>query len=53
MRLSTSLSSKEKAVANFVHGHFGGLRDLGPGYKVAISNSQIAGLEGEGDGQTS
>lgn len=49
MRLSISLSSKEKAVRR----HLGGLRNLGPGYKLLISNSQIAGLEGESDVQTS
>lgn len=53
MRLSISLSSKGKAVANFVHRHFGGLRDLGPGYKLLISITQVAGLKGESDVQTS
>lgn len=53
MRLSINLSSKGKAVANFAHRHFGGFGDLGPGYKLWNSNSQIAGLEGESDVQTS
>lgn len=53
MRLSINLSSKGKAVANFVLRHFGGLEALGPGDKLLISNSQIAGLEGESNVQTS